>query len=233
MARRDRFSRGGDHSALNAEGFAAIGFRESQRELREAARRRRHDRRRGLPLSRPERACECRRAWRRWRWRRRRRSSSARAASRRSIAVRPATTRTCAGRRRPARPATASSGATPGRPTGSTSSTVGNVTEYTFPEGEHRRLGLRGGCGRRRRAREHGQRLCGAPPRSRRVEAETPLYSAVGQPPRRLTIDRDGGTARLRSASATAFATTMDRASHRPSRIADRDLDVFCGSASR
>lgn len=30
MARSDRFSRGGDHSALNAEGFAAIGFRESK-----------------------------------------------------------------------------------------------------------------------------------------------------------------------------------------------------------
>jgi hypothetical protein len=30
MARRDRMSRGGDHSALNAEGFAAIGFRESR-----------------------------------------------------------------------------------------------------------------------------------------------------------------------------------------------------------
>lgn len=30
MARRDRFSRGGDHSALNAYGFAAIGFRESR-----------------------------------------------------------------------------------------------------------------------------------------------------------------------------------------------------------
>jgi hypothetical protein len=30
MARADRFSRGGDHSALNAEGFAAIGFRESR-----------------------------------------------------------------------------------------------------------------------------------------------------------------------------------------------------------
>jgi hypothetical protein len=30
MARADRFSRGGDHSALNAEGFAAIGFRESK-----------------------------------------------------------------------------------------------------------------------------------------------------------------------------------------------------------
>ena len=30
MARPDRFSRGGDHSALNAEGFAAIGFRESK-----------------------------------------------------------------------------------------------------------------------------------------------------------------------------------------------------------
>jgi len=30
MARRDRFSRGGDHSALNAHGFAAIGFRESR-----------------------------------------------------------------------------------------------------------------------------------------------------------------------------------------------------------
>ena len=30
MARRDRFGRGGDHSALNAEGFAAIGFRESR-----------------------------------------------------------------------------------------------------------------------------------------------------------------------------------------------------------
>ena len=30
MARRDRFSRGGDHSALNAAGFAAIGFRESR-----------------------------------------------------------------------------------------------------------------------------------------------------------------------------------------------------------
>ncbi|HYT74538.1 MAG TPA: M20/M25/M40 family metallo-hydrolase, partial [Vicinamibacterales bacterium] len=30
MARRDRFSRGGDHSALTAEGFAAIGFRESR-----------------------------------------------------------------------------------------------------------------------------------------------------------------------------------------------------------
>ena len=30
MARPDRFSRGGDHSALNAEGFAAIGFREAK-----------------------------------------------------------------------------------------------------------------------------------------------------------------------------------------------------------
>jgi hypothetical protein len=30
MARRDRISRGGDHSALNTEGFAAIGFRESR-----------------------------------------------------------------------------------------------------------------------------------------------------------------------------------------------------------
>jgi hypothetical protein len=30
MARSDRFSRGGDHSALNAQGFAAIGFRESR-----------------------------------------------------------------------------------------------------------------------------------------------------------------------------------------------------------
>jgi hypothetical protein len=30
MARRDRFNRGGDHSALNAEGFSAIGFRESR-----------------------------------------------------------------------------------------------------------------------------------------------------------------------------------------------------------
>jgi hypothetical protein len=30
MARSDRFSRGGDHGALNAQGFAAIGFRESR-----------------------------------------------------------------------------------------------------------------------------------------------------------------------------------------------------------
>ncbi len=30
MARRDRFSRGGDHSGFNAEGLAAIGFRESR-----------------------------------------------------------------------------------------------------------------------------------------------------------------------------------------------------------
>jgi hypothetical protein len=30
MARRDRFSRGGDHSAFNDAGFAAIGFRESK-----------------------------------------------------------------------------------------------------------------------------------------------------------------------------------------------------------
>jgi hypothetical protein len=30
MSRRDRFSRGGDHSALTPEGFAAIGFRESR-----------------------------------------------------------------------------------------------------------------------------------------------------------------------------------------------------------
>ena len=30
MARRDRFGRGGDHSGFNAEGFAAIGFRESK-----------------------------------------------------------------------------------------------------------------------------------------------------------------------------------------------------------
>jgi hypothetical protein len=30
MARRDRFSRGGDHTALNDQGFAAIGFRESR-----------------------------------------------------------------------------------------------------------------------------------------------------------------------------------------------------------
>lgn len=30
LARRDRFSRGGDHSAFNAAGFAAIGFRESR-----------------------------------------------------------------------------------------------------------------------------------------------------------------------------------------------------------
>jgi Peptidase family M28 len=30
LARRDRFRRGGDHSAFNAEGFAAVGFRESR-----------------------------------------------------------------------------------------------------------------------------------------------------------------------------------------------------------
>ena len=30
MARRDRFGRGGDHNALNAHGFAAIGFREAR-----------------------------------------------------------------------------------------------------------------------------------------------------------------------------------------------------------
>ena len=30
MARRDRFGRGGDHSAFNAEGFAAVCFRESR-----------------------------------------------------------------------------------------------------------------------------------------------------------------------------------------------------------
>jgi len=30
IARRDRFSRGGDHSALNAQGFAAVGFREAR-----------------------------------------------------------------------------------------------------------------------------------------------------------------------------------------------------------
>ena len=30
MARRDRFGRGGDHNALTAQGFAAIGFRESR-----------------------------------------------------------------------------------------------------------------------------------------------------------------------------------------------------------
>ncbi|MEO6214148.1 MAG: M20/M25/M40 family metallo-hydrolase [Vicinamibacterales bacterium] len=30
MARHDRFGRGGDHSGFNAEGFAAIGFRESR-----------------------------------------------------------------------------------------------------------------------------------------------------------------------------------------------------------
>ena len=30
MARRDRFGRGGDHSGFNAEGFAAVGFRESR-----------------------------------------------------------------------------------------------------------------------------------------------------------------------------------------------------------
>jgi len=30
MARRDRFSRGGDHTAWNLQGFAAVGFRESR-----------------------------------------------------------------------------------------------------------------------------------------------------------------------------------------------------------
>ncbi|HTL42773.1 MAG TPA: M20/M25/M40 family metallo-hydrolase [Vicinamibacterales bacterium] len=30
MARKDRFGRGGDHNALNAEGFPAVGFRESK-----------------------------------------------------------------------------------------------------------------------------------------------------------------------------------------------------------
>ena len=30
MSRRDRFSRGGDHTAWNLEGFAAVGFRESR-----------------------------------------------------------------------------------------------------------------------------------------------------------------------------------------------------------
>jgi hypothetical protein len=30
MARRDRFLRGGDHTAWNLEGFAAVGFRESR-----------------------------------------------------------------------------------------------------------------------------------------------------------------------------------------------------------
>ena len=61
MARRDRFSRGGDHSALNAAGVRRDRLPGVARELREAARRRRHHRRRGLPLPGAERAGECRR----------------------------------------------------------------------------------------------------------------------------------------------------------------------------
>ena len=58
MARRDRFSRGGDHSALNAAGFRRDRVSRGARELREAARRRRHHRRRGLSLSGAERPRE-------------------------------------------------------------------------------------------------------------------------------------------------------------------------------
>ena len=99
MARRDRFSRGGDHSALNAHGFAAIGFRESRENYskqhgpttRLTASTSATSRRTPGPTPR---------GWRRSRSRRRRRSWPTRAARRPSTAVRPATTRTCAGKPR-------------------------------------------------------------------------------------------------------------------------------------
>ena len=60
MARPDRFGRGGDHSAFNQLGFAAVGFRESRENFTAAARRARHLRRHLAALSRAERARECR-----------------------------------------------------------------------------------------------------------------------------------------------------------------------------
>jgi hypothetical protein len=101
MARADRFSRGGDHSALNAAGLRRDRLPRVEGELREAARAQRHDRRRRFPLPGAERA------------RQRRRDGDARAraaAARRrhgATALTPtidrrrrATTRTCAGKRR-------------------------------------------------------------------------------------------------------------------------------------
>ena len=138
MARRDRFSRGGDHSALNAQGFAAIGFRESKEnyakqhgpndtidgvDFRYLAQNARVNAA-GDGDARARAAAAGRRASA---------ANSSGDADDRSPAVRlrraPALG-SVAGRRRLPR----SSGATPGRPDWEHELTVGNVTEYTFPK---------------------------------------------------------------------------------------------------
>ena len=65
MARRDRFSRGGDHSALNAQGFPAIGFREARENYAKQHGADDTIERRGLSLSRAERSSRTQRPWRR------------------------------------------------------------------------------------------------------------------------------------------------------------------------
>ena len=119
MARRDRFGRGGDHSGFNAEGLAAIGFRESRENYSKQ-----HNANDTLDgVSFPYLAQNAR----------------ANAAGMAVLALAPPPPEVrrehaeppavrlrraaCAGPRRRAPPATGSSGARRGRPTGSTSST--------------------------------------------------------------------------------------------------------------
>ncbi len=73
MSRPDRFGRGGDHSAYNQLGFAAVGFRESRENFTSQHDVARHHRRHSLPYLRRTRASTPP-PRPRWRWRRRRRS---------------------------------------------------------------------------------------------------------------------------------------------------------------
>ena len=155
MAREDRFGRGSDH-LVHAAGLPAVVFREANENFTGSTRRR-HPRRRRLPLPGAERAGQ----------RRGRGVAGAGAAgagrgrrARRCALGRDprATTPRCAGRRRRARPAIASTGAT-GRNDWQHARTVGNVTEHVLPGMIDRRLCLRDRGDRTRRARESHRRL--------------------------------------------------------------------------
>ena len=169
MARRDRFGRGGDHSAFNAEGFAAIGFRESRENY--AKQHGPNDTIDGVDFPYlAQNAASTRPPWPRWRSRRRRPvvgQQHARRADDRSPAV--------GLRRAPALGGVAGRGRLPDLLAQRLGAGLGARDLRRQRDGvhvsqnEHRRLGLRGGRRGRGRAREHDQRVRRAAAHRRRV----------------------------------------------------------------
>ncbi len=133
IARHDRFGRGGDHTAFNQRGYAGVRFSEANENFArqhvvedtpdgvDAAYLARNTRVNlaGVASLAMAPAAPV--------------DHAASAASRCSIGIRRATTRGCAGRRRRVRRAIASSGARPGRPTGSSSDMWATSPRWSCP----------------------------------------------------------------------------------------------------